>query len=75
MSVGEKLARLREWIRQQRPSMPSYSKAEPKPSQMQVATLVDDGHLSPDSAPHAPPWPPMARRLPSTIPICTIRLP
>ena len=40
MSVGEKLARLREWIRQQRPSMPSYSKAEPKPSQMQVATLV-----------------------------------
>ena len=40
MSAGEKLARLREWIRQQRPSMPSYSKAEPKPSQMQVATLV-----------------------------------
>ena len=40
MSAGEKLARLREWIRQQRPSMPSYSKAEPKPLKMQVATLV-----------------------------------
>ncbi|KAI1788023.1 Creatinase/aminopeptidase [Ganoderma leucocontextum] len=37
--AGEKLTRLREWIRQQQP-IPSYSKAEPKPSQMQVATLV-----------------------------------
>ena len=35
-----KLAELREWIRQQPPSMPSFSKGEPKPSQMQVATLI-----------------------------------
>ena len=40
MSAGEELAQLREWIRHQHPSMPSYSKAEPKPSPMQVATLV-----------------------------------
>lgn len=38
--AGEKLRRLRHWISEQRPAMPSYSKAEPKPSQMQVATLV-----------------------------------
>ena len=38
--AGEKLTRLRHWVGQQRPAMPSYSKAEPKPSQMQVATLV-----------------------------------
>ncbi|EJF65620.1 Creatinase/aminopeptidase [Dichomitus squalens] len=42
MSAGEKLARLREWVRRQRPTMPSYSKSEPKPSQMQVATLISN---------------------------------
>ncbi|RPD54446.1 Creatinase/aminopeptidase [Lentinus tigrinus ALCF2SS1-7] len=41
-SSGEKLRRLRDWIKQQRPSVPSYSKAEPKPSQMQVATLISN---------------------------------
>ncbi|KAI0630038.1 Creatinase/aminopeptidase [Trametes polyzona] len=40
--ASEKLARLREWIRRQRPAVPSYSKAEPKPSQMQVATLLSN---------------------------------
>ncbi|KAI0746192.1 Creatinase/aminopeptidase [Earliella scabrosa] len=41
-SAGEKLRRLREWVKRQRPSVPSYSKAEPKPSQMQVATLISN---------------------------------
>ena len=40
--AGEKLTKLREWIKQQRPAMPSYSKSEPKPSQMQVATLISN---------------------------------
>ncbi len=40
--AGEKLTRLREWVREQRPAMPSYSRAEPKPSQMQVATLISN---------------------------------
>ena len=35
-----KLADLREWIRQQPPSLPTYYTSEPKPSQMQVATLI-----------------------------------
>ncbi|KAI0646026.1 Creatinase/aminopeptidase [Trametes meyenii] len=39
---NEKLAKLREWIRKQRPAVPSYSKAEPKPSQIQVATLISN---------------------------------
>ncbi|KAI0820086.1 Creatinase/aminopeptidase [Trametes gibbosa] len=39
---NEKLARLRDWIRKQRPAVPSYSKAEPKPSQIQVATLLSN---------------------------------
>nr|VWP01223.1 Succinate-semialdehyde dehydrogenase (EC [Ganoderma boninense] len=38
--AGEKLTRLRRWIKEQRPAMPSYSRSEPKPSQMQVATLI-----------------------------------
>ncbi|KAI0369605.1 Creatinase/aminopeptidase [Pilatotrama ljubarskyi] len=40
--ANEKLARLREWIRKQRPHVPSYSNAEPKPSQVQVATLLSN---------------------------------
>ncbi|EPS97203.1 hypothetical protein FOMPIDRAFT_38540 [Fomitopsis schrenkii] len=40
MHATAKLADLREWIRQQPPSLPSFSKMEPKPSQMQVATLI-----------------------------------
>ncbi|KDR67798.1 hypothetical protein GALMADRAFT_257642 [Galerina marginata CBS 339.88] len=35
-----KLEKLRDWIRQQAPSIPSYSKQEPTPAQMHVATLV-----------------------------------
>ncbi|KAF9557488.1 Creatinase/aminopeptidase [Agrocybe pediades] len=35
-----KLAKVREWIKQQPPSVPSYSKAEPTPAQTHVATLV-----------------------------------
>ncbi|KAF8907938.1 peptidase M24, structural domain-containing protein [Gymnopilus junonius] len=35
-----KLDKLREWIRQQPPSVPSYSKQEPNATQMHVATLV-----------------------------------
>ncbi|KAI0779249.1 Creatinase/aminopeptidase [Fomes fomentarius] len=42
VGAGEKLSRLREWIKRQRPSVPSYSRAEPKPSQMQVATLISN---------------------------------
>ncbi|CCM03196.1 uncharacterized protein FIBRA_05320 [Fibroporia radiculosa] len=38
--AGAKLAELRAWITEQAPSVPSYSKAEPKPSQMQVGTLI-----------------------------------
>jgi len=38
--AGAKLAELRAWIQEQPPSVPPYSKAEPKPSQMQVATLI-----------------------------------
>jgi len=35
-----KLAKLRDWIKQQPASVPSYSKQEPNASQMHVATLV-----------------------------------
>lgn len=42
VKASEKLARLRQWIEAQRPNMPSYSKAEPKPSQKQVATLISN---------------------------------
>ncbi|KZT65340.1 Creatinase/aminopeptidase [Daedalea quercina L-15889] len=38
--AGAKLAELREWIRQQPPTLPTFSKLEAKPSQMQVATLI-----------------------------------
>lgn len=40
MHATAKLADLREWIRQQPPTVPSYNKSEVKPSQMQVATLI-----------------------------------
>ena len=39
---GEKLTKLGEWIKQQRPAMPSYSKLEPKPSQILVGTLISN---------------------------------
>lgn len=42
MSANKKLSLVKEWIKQQRPSVPSYSKAAPKPSQMQVATLISN---------------------------------
>ncbi len=42
MPANDKLSRVRKWITQQRPSVPSYSKAAPKPSQMQVATLISN---------------------------------
>jgi len=35
-----KLSKLRDWIKQQPASVPSYSKQEPNASQMHVATLV-----------------------------------
>ncbi|KZT04219.1 Creatinase/aminopeptidase [Laetiporus sulphureus 93-53] len=38
--AGAKLAELRAWIGNQAPTVPSYSKEPPKPSQMQVATLI-----------------------------------
>ncbi|OJT06909.1 hypothetical protein TRAPUB_2229 [Trametes pubescens] len=40
--ANEKLRKLRDWIKEQRPAVPSYSKSEPKPSQMQVATLMSN---------------------------------
>lgn len=40
MEASAKLAELRAWISRQPPSVPTYSKSEPKPSQMQVATLI-----------------------------------
>lgn len=35
-----KIYKLREWIKKQPPSVPSYSKAEPTPAQMHIGTLV-----------------------------------
>ena len=58
-----------------RPSVYPAAQGLSPSSPLPRLSSLDDGHLSPDSAPHAPPWPPMARRLPSTIPICTTRLP
>lgn len=40
MEAGAKMSALRSWISEQAPSVPSYSKAEAKPSQVQVASLV-----------------------------------
>ncbi|OCH88157.1 Creatinase/aminopeptidase, partial [Obba rivulosa] len=40
LEAGAKLTKLREWISQQPPSVPTYAKGEPKPSQMQVGTLI-----------------------------------
>ncbi|KAI0784645.1 peptidase M24, structural domain-containing protein [Abortiporus biennis] len=41
--ANAKLARVRAWIKNQPPSVPSYSKAEsPKPSQIQVGTLISN---------------------------------
>ncbi|KAI8972165.1 Creatinase/aminopeptidase [Trametes punicea] len=42
LGANEKLTKLREWIKEQPPAVPSYSKSEPKPSQMQVATLISN---------------------------------
>ena len=58
-----------------RPSVYPAAQGLSPSSPLPRLSSLDDGHLSTDSAPHAPPWPPMARRLPSTIPICTTRLP
>ena len=38
--AGEKLTKLREWIKQERLTMHSCFKSEPKLSQMQVATVI-----------------------------------
>jgi len=41
MGAGEKLSKLRQWIKDQAPSVPSYSKkADPTPAQMQVGTII-----------------------------------
>ena len=37
-------------------------------SRLPRLSSLDDGYLSSDSAPHAPPWPPMARPSPATTP-------
>lgn len=42
MEAGKKLARLREWIGEQAPSVPSYSKAPPTAGQMQAGTLISN---------------------------------
>ncbi|KAJ8463240.1 hypothetical protein ONZ51_g10388 [Trametes cubensis] len=42
LGAGEKLGKLRDWIKRQRPAVPSYSKSEPKPSQIQTATLLSN---------------------------------
>lgn len=42
MEAGRKLARLREWIKERPPTVPSYSKDPPKAGQMQVGTLLSD---------------------------------
>lgn len=35
-----KIAKIREWIRNQPPAMPSYTKGDPSPSHMHVGTLI-----------------------------------
>lgn len=40
MDARTKLSKVREWIKQQPASVPSYSRQEPTPSQMHVSTLV-----------------------------------
>ncbi|KAL6301281.1 Creatinase/aminopeptidase [Sparassis latifolia] len=40
--ASAKLSEVRRWIREQPPSVPSYSKSEPKPSQMQVGMLLSN---------------------------------
>jgi len=40
VSAATKLFKLREWVKQQPPSIPSYSKAPATPAQIQVGTLI-----------------------------------
>ncbi|CAL1705996.1 unnamed protein product [Somion occarium] len=40
--AGAKLEKLRQWIKEQKPSVSSYAKSEPKPANKQVATLVSN---------------------------------
>ncbi|KAH8107636.1 Creatinase aminopeptidase [Cristinia sonorae] len=42
VSAEKKLQKLKRWIAEQSPSVPSYSKSEPKPAQKQVATLISN---------------------------------
>lgn len=42
MEAGKKLAKLKEWIKEQLPSVPSYSKSPPTPGQMQVGALISN---------------------------------
>lgn len=42
LAAGAKLDKLRRWIKSYPPSISSYSKSEPKPSNKQVATLVSN---------------------------------
>ena len=42
LGAGQKLDMIREWISSEPPSVPSYSKSPPKPSQMQTATLLSN---------------------------------
>lgn len=40
LEASAKLSHVRAWIKEQKPSMSSYTKTEAKPSQVQVATLI-----------------------------------
>ena len=42
MEAGKKLQKLREWIKEQPPTVPSYSKTPPTPAQMQVGTMLSN---------------------------------
>lgn len=42
MEAGKKLAKLKEWIKEQPPTVPSYTKTPPTPGQMQAGTLISN---------------------------------
>lgn len=40
VSAATKILKLREWVKHQPPSVPSYAKGPATPAQMQVGTLI-----------------------------------
>ena len=42
VDAGPKLTKLKEWIKEQAPSVPSYHQSPPTPGQMQVGTLISN---------------------------------